>query len=76
MKTQLEQALESLSNEYETKLIEVEDKTVINSRNDIIKKIISYERLIKDQVYVDEDDKTSMKNHLSYWYKMADSWRE
>lgn len=75
MKTELEQLLESLSDDYESKGIESEDEVEINSRQDIIKKIVSLESELKEE-YLDQEEISLIKRKLDYWYRVANEWRE
>lgn len=75
MKTKLDSILEELSNEFESQLNQTDNELGIHNREDIMDKIDELEEELelygKYEVY-----KPVIKKQLSYYYNLADQWRE
>jgi len=75
MKTELQQIIEQISNEYESNRMDIEDQFTIYSRHDIINRVKELHKEYEEP-YLTKEDQRLIKDKINYWNVIAKGWKE
>jgi hypothetical protein len=75
MKTELQQLIEEISNEYESNGMDIEDQFTVYSRHDIINRIKALHKEYNEP-YLTKEDQSLIRDKINYWNRIAKGWKE